>query len=203
MNLWVSPAGTFFFFLKHHSFSLLCLPKFKGPGCLLQPGFSLTIMTSELEQLLSPKMSLMLASPFCKQGLSVGQSKVQRSSSSQTSLLHFNKGNRNTCLMLFQPNEAFSKRLASMSSLSLFQLPSCQKSRGQECTLHFLLVVKRLVEHAHDDIILFLTLFCSLIRYFRCSIFRVRNIHHKPIFGLKPCCHIDMPVLKYSFQYSL
>lgn len=51
-------------FFKDHSFFLLCLPKSRVPGCLLQPGVSLlTIMTSELEWLLSPKMSLMPASP--------------------------------------------------------------------------------------------------------------------------------------------
>ena len=56
--------------------------------------------------------------------------------------------------------------------------------------------------NAHDDIILFLTLFCSLMRYFRCSIFIVMNIHHKPIFSPKLRQHVDVCVCVLSAVVS-
>ena len=52
----------FFFFLMNHSFFLWYLPKSNVLGYFVQAGFFLTIMTSELEWILSLKMLLMPAS---------------------------------------------------------------------------------------------------------------------------------------------
>lgn len=98
-------------------------------------------------------------------------------------------------MLYFEPNEAFCKHLVKVpfhcSNLHCARMVVARNAPAiSSLWPSGLQEMFTMISH------MFLTLFCSHMRYFRCSVFRVMNSHNKPILSAKPSCHEDMSARK-------